>query len=372
MSTGDSGASRSMFGFQGIWTPGVKLLRTLSFPVKAGIVMGLLMIPVVILALAYFQAAMSQVDFGLKERDGVVYVKAAIKTLEAVQILRGEVARGNVSPSTQQQFDAAFKALGQVEQSLGKDLGTSEAFAKLAPLLSKAASEKDPEAARLVYAAFVEGLDEVKEQAVLNSNLALDPDADSYNLMAAVTDHLPSSTESLALMRSTGARVLTAGKFEGNQRDVFVRNVSLAEHHLDEVDKHLAEVYKVSPQLKAAMRGDEAIAAAHALDKFIEANILNDLKPGDGAALRARITDTIANLHAANQRALDALDGLLVQRIEGFQAKELQIAVLLVVTLALALYVFVAFYRVTRGGNDEVARHLKAITDCLLYTSRCV
>jgi methyl-accepting chemotaxis protein len=59
---------------------------------------------------------------------------------------------------------------------------------------------------------------------------------------------------------------------------------------------------------------------------------------------------------------LDALDGLLAARVDGLARQRWIVAIAVLLSLAVAAYLFFAFFLVTRGGLREVRRHVTAMT----------
>jgi hypothetical protein len=78
-----AGASSGFVPFKGLMAPGVRVMRTLSMPVKATLVMSAFLVPLLMLAWFYWTNAGSQIEFAEQERRGVEWLGAWTPALAA-------------------------------------------------------------------------------------------------------------------------------------------------------------------------------------------------------------------------------------------------------------------------------------------------
>jgi hypothetical protein len=67
----DGPSITGFFRYHGIWAPGVRFFRRVSFPVKAVCITLTLLIPLAVLSWGYFTNQAAQIEFSSKERAGV-------------------------------------------------------------------------------------------------------------------------------------------------------------------------------------------------------------------------------------------------------------------------------------------------------------
>lgn len=117
-SAADSGG---FFTYHGLWAPGVRLFRRLSFGAKAALISATFLVPLAVLGAFFLSNLRTQIEFSEKERLGVVYARAMGPLLDAAQQARA----GGPADA----LEAAHTAVAAVQQKIGAELGTAAAHA---------------------------------------------------------------------------------------------------------------------------------------------------------------------------------------------------------------------------------------------------
>jgi methyl-accepting chemotaxis protein len=256
--------------------PGLRIMQAVRLPVKFGIVCAALLVPLCVAIYGVIAYAQDNISFARDERLGVAYI-APLNQLLQQRTAPG--ATGNPH---------ALDALEQLAASQSDALDVAATIEALSA---------DAQAAQIV-ALFTQVSD--------NSKLTLDPDLDSYYLMAIVMDYAPKLAAAAA------------------QVDV-------------------ARASMLHDSLAGAVR--RAIAANPALASEIS---LGELERAHAQFTRAAALDSGFELSKAtlslSTRSTDALDRLLLKRIDGFESHRNRLLGLTLLSLLLAIYLITGFY----------------------------
>nr|WP_249145818.1 PAS domain S-box protein [Bradyrhizobium diazoefficiens] len=199
------------------------MIDSLRIREKLVLIVGFLLIPIILLAWLFAEQSFKDIDFARKERDGVVYLRGVWPVLRAVELssVEGEpptaVLKDVPDLTALSRFDLAMETggaaaalreslqdIGWPSRKLARDAGTDRAIA----------------AARTLIGAIGDG-----------SNLALDPDIDSFYLTELLTNRLPEYIDRLGALRArslateAGARL---GDLDRLELAVLLREVESA------------------------------------------------------------------------------------------------------------------------------------------------
>jgi methyl-accepting chemotaxis protein len=344
------------FRYHGIWAPGVRLFRMIGFRAKALIISATFALPLALVTFNYWSQVAASVEFSAKERDGVVYAREAVAVLKAAVHDRAAAAAGRQGTEVQ----AALARVEQVDGRLGAELGTTK-FLK--DLKDKAGASKTGADALAAQEAVVQAAIALVGQVTDGSNLALDPDLDSYYLMDSALMALPTLIDSSEHLRIAALKVAKSGAADEATR----REMTIAETGGDifseRVSAGLDKVYAVRPELRSAIAADAALKPMHAFHELVHG------MKADAISINGEADRVTEELFKLQERLLTKLDLLLAARIEGMQrGLYVSLAVVLLALLA-AVYLFVSFGKVLQGGLQEVALHVNAMRDGDLTTT---
>jgi methyl-accepting chemotaxis protein len=221
------------------------------------------------------------------------------------------------------------------------------------------------------------------------SGLSLDPVADTYYMMTAVTDHLPRLAEALAQARGRGAAALAAKDISVAERTAFQNDIDKAAYLFDRASAQLEKAMEIRPELKKSIT---AMAAASAesgrFAKLSQAEVVAAAKPTLSSTDYFRAgTVAVEAQYKLIDETTTALEGLLHERIhDTAQARNLLLLelgglALLAVALGVAITRSVTKplghavdaasavgagqldFRIEAKGSDEAAQLLQRLTD---------
>ncbi|HKR33278.1 MAG TPA: hypothetical protein VJT10_00485, partial [Steroidobacteraceae bacterium] len=263
---------------ESLLAPGLRLMQAVRLPVKFTIVAAALLVPLCVAVYGVVDYAESNIAFGMEERLGVAYVAPLTALLqEATQSPEAGATR-------------TFAALERLTASQGDALQVAAAIGAL----------RARPAASQILALFTQVSD--------NSKLTLDPDLDSYYVMALVMDHAPKLAVAAAELDAGRASML---------------------------HDSLAAAVKRASAANPALASD--LSTAELESAYARFSSTGGASRGDGLALsRATL--------ALTARSANALDRLLVKRIDGFESHRNRLLGLTLLSLLLAVYLISGFY----------------------------
>jgi len=245
--------------------PGLRIMQAVRLPMKFGVVCAALLVPLCVAIYGVLAYAQDNIEFARDERLGVAYVAPLNELLQ-------QLTQPGATGKSQ-----AVDALESLAASQGDALDVATSIGKLSASAQTAQ----------VIALFAQVSD--------SSKLTLDPDLDSYYVMAIVMDYAPK---------------LAAAAAQGDVARTSILHESLAN------------------------AVERAIAANASLAKDLS---MSELKRAQGSEIsRAALS--------MSTRAAVALDGLLLKRIDGFEAHRNRLLGVTLLSLLLAVYFITSFY----------------------------
>jgi methyl-accepting chemotaxis protein len=255
-----------------------------------------------------------------------------------------------------------------MQKELGASFGveTDQSFAKLSKgldtLLQKPLGAT-PDESFIAYAAVIDSALDLLGNVGDGSQLALDPELDTYHMMNIVVVVGPQYAEYLARLRELGALTLSDG------------DKLLAAQRLRKMEHYMTLIAYVDPIYENSYhKGIEAFAevaknmdmkgvdaSREAFTGLLEKQLLIDSPVGEVSALLASATAAIEKQLTLNQQISARLDSQLQARVDRtLQTVALELSVS-IACLAFTLYLMLAFYRVTKGGLALVSLHLNEL-----------
>jgi methyl-accepting chemotaxis protein len=359
------------FAFHGLWSPGVRLFRAISFPVKAMLVSVGFLVPLAMLLLAYLDNVQSSLEVARQERAGLQMLVQIEPWLVAAQRQRRLVMSGDSIRPDMADIDSAQAPAQALLEARPEHVDVTASLAAVAvtkaALVSAVAAAHGSTPAQPLQA-YVEAMRKLRSDVLDASQLSLDPEQTTYYLMMAATSQGSDAIEGISRSRGLAA---TAAANGGHAADLFALHDAWHDgvRSLDGVADSLARAEAASPGLGKELPLAQAVAASKA---FFEASArawFGETLVADVHALDTPGQAAVDALRALSQQGMSKLDGLLVERIaQAVRMRNITLATT-VGSLAMVLYLFRCFYAVMRGGLAEVERHMLAMTDGDLTTS---
>jgi methyl-accepting chemotaxis protein len=360
------GDKPAFFAHHGLMAPGIRLFRSIGFQAKAAWVSAAFMLPMLLMLWTLWGNAQVNIDFSAKERLGVEYARVVLPLLDAAQNRRRAATAGAPDlPEAQQKVQQAMDALAKLKTTTGHSLGivaSWEALVKQQQALAAQPTAADTSATFALHTAFIEALMQLYNDVADNSNLTLDPEVHTYYLMEVVMFRQPQLVEAVGQLRGMGNAVLNAGALTPAQRDLLSSQLAFAAAYLKGAEVGHARAAAADATLVGKIDLKAASAETERFLKLVREQLLGEAVQGDAAAYVKLANEAIALHYASADKSFTALAERLQARVDGLW-RTLFVQIGLSLTgVALAVYLLVAFYRVTQGGISEVARQLEEIS----------
>jgi len=358
------------FRYHGWLAPGVKLLRTQSFPAKSAWILSSLLVPILILLTLVYQADTAMLQGTRLERQGLRYVNLVTALMDDVAFVRFATLSnsGDVGPRREHLATALASVQqlqGELDAAQRDDI--AEAYTKLVDStqkLLKAPASAD--SAQLADNALSDNALELLHRVSDAFGMALDPKLTTYHMTNIVAVVGPQYGVYLARLRELTQSALAAGHGKALAPDLR----SQFEHNRTLIDY-------VDPVYEAAFQ--RGIAAFHVYDgkthmdavdkardgflKLLDEGVLGEALTGDAAVLRQAGADALEQQLTLNRQIGELLDQELQQREAQLSRKlVLEISISLL-CFACTLYLMISFYTVTKGGLALVSQHLNELAE---------
>jgi methyl-accepting chemotaxis protein len=364
---------------------GVSWFRKMRFPAKAGVILLFLLVPILVTSWMLVTDRQAVVAATQMERQGLAIIQLIVPTLESTQALRralvdqaNGVDRPDV-PELRKRFKATVDALAQQGKPMldGLPDPATAHWQALMAAVSAAQSQGAGLSAAEVRKPYVEvskQLGDLVEHTVDQSGLALDPDGDSYYLMAAGTVALPDMLETFGLTRGALAS-LSADADNGMLRAQAAARLAVDKRLVSQVESALKRVAEFNPALpvKAHLAKLETAQGFIAQMEPLVMRQSAELPPA--AQIVERSTATIAALGELQRAVATDLDAVLAAREARLNGRI--VAGVIVVSLMVlgGLYFFYCFYLSMQSGMRAVTQRMKSmaagdLTDTLVPKGR--
>jgi len=338
---------------------GIHLMNRLSYPQKFTLIGFLFAMPLTLVIYLLISEINSRVDFAQKEIYGNEYLRPLRQLREYIpklQLLNYQVLNRNstnldATKNLEAKIEENFQALENTDRRLGKILISSDKFNHLYQNWQNfklRRSQWSWETYDVVYYKIIADINRLSVHVGDTSNLILDPDLDTYYLMDATLLKLPEMQKILSQIRLISQKSSARSDATPQERS---QMITLA-GKLRELNQDLAINMEVGfsnnphgnlrPKLSESLRKFNAVVEqlTSQLDKLIYPTAVVEYYAYlDGSD---RVLTSSFELW---DESLTKLDFLLQKRIDSFVAKKRIIAIFVLTSLAIVIYLFVSFYR---------------------------
>ncbi len=364
------------FAHHGMWAPGVRLFRLLSFRSKAILISVLFLIPLFLLGAVYLRQVSEQLALTQQEQTGLAYAREVLPLLPLLQQQRqwsirqaGTEALGAEIQAVGDDLARQRQRIAALDAVLGEGLRTTELLGVLQANIDKAAPKAgmNPLAAYKRQTQAIEAVFGLLGQVVDGAGLAVDPALGTHYLIRAGLGDLPRLVESsLALGDLALAAARPGGRSAALNLMAPQRAIGI---QLDgQVRQALDNVGALHPQLT------ERLAYAASQEALNQMQDLTSTAGEEGWGVEQQTAllatrQTVFDRSAALQTALlKETDAMIQARVRSIAFERMVILAVMAVSLLLATYMFISFSLVMQGGLGEVRRHLRAMTEGDLTT----
>jgi methyl-accepting chemotaxis protein len=362
-----AGAPSGFGPFKGLMAPGVRVMRTLSMPVKATLVMSAFLVPLLMLAWFYWTNAGSQIEFAEQERRGVEWLGAWTPALAAAHdhrslTVRAAAGDGRAAPGAEAAagaWKAALDRLGDVDQRLGGALATRTRMGDLRRTM-QAALVVDTKNGTAAHDEAIAALLAAGAAVGDSSNLVLDPDLDAFYLMQTSVMEGPGLVDAMARARDAGL-VLAGAAADAAAAPLraLAAAASVARVGADRQKTGLGRATASNADLVEPLGATARLALVGAALDAVDAMATHGTPP-EADTWWATASEGLQASYALNAASMKLLDGLLVARIDRLSTDRLQKLGFSFACVILASYLLLAMYIVLQGGlrslSDRIVR----------------
>lgn len=361
------------FRYHGWLSPGVRLFRRLGFPAKAICISAAFVLPLVFALLGLWVDAQNAVHLVQEEQRGAVEARELLKLLHVAQDLRHSAMTGEGDWAALRTQEAPLLQHLQSLRQAGATRTLSsavDAVLQSHQSLEAVETSADMDQKLVAHNTYLERILTLLREVADQYGLTRDSGMYTHHIAALALVSGPRQFENTARLRTLGVRVLQQQSLTPVHHDYLTQWGAIQQFLDDEVENAFQEgIAAASPAAAKAfdMQGTDA-----ALDAF-HTSITQQLR---GTALSGTVGDfsqrgatAVERQFALTVQAVEQLDsGLQARADTALQHLYLQIGVALLFVAA-AGYLLLSFYKVMMGGLEEVAGHLRQVTQGNLTTA---
>jgi methyl-accepting chemotaxis protein len=348
-----------------MFRPAETFMNRLSYAKKVVVISTLFLVPMIVLIQSFHNEVTAGADVAQSERDGLVYFKPLYSLLGHVLDREGVVTRGESTDAVAASIETDMKQIDAVEAKYGKDLGTSADLAKLKTAVQGLGEVKKAESGSIdKHQAAADQIIAVMSTVLSNSQLILDPMADSYYTMDASTVQNETILEKTASARDVAYLLATAKSVTPDDRV----QVAVVQTQLDTpvgtVSSDFAQAYKANKQIQSKL--DPSAQALQAATTKLDNVLTKGFVKGSGKEFKpAQINAAATDLNAATQKHFEAttavLEDLLVARENGYLTRRTYVLTGVGTAICLAMFFFIGFARATIRGVRSLSGAVRRI-----------
>jgi methyl-accepting chemotaxis protein len=302
--------------------PGMRLMRRLRLPAKIALIGLMLFLPMVLLLVLQVKEGLNKIKITQAEHQGTQVVRAvhlAVGELQNHRGLTNRVLNGDAKATgprdqtrqrlllTLDQMDSALKAAPAV------NLAQTWAPVRTAVAsLARGEHDNNRQKAFLQHSAQVEALRATMLLAAETSGLLLDPEAHTYFLMDALVERMLPWGETVAVLRGTGAGLLTRGDANATERAHMLGRVDQVRQTLADLKLRAAALERSGERLPDAL--GEALKKSEAYADQVTALFTAEALEGDAAAFFDNGSQTLEAIRRLSNAVGERLETALLER----------------------------------------------------------
>jgi methyl-accepting chemotaxis protein len=353
--------------------PAIAVLDRLRLAHKLILIALVLLAPALFAVWQYRSQQNTQIQFSAKERVGVAELVPAGKLLGdigqarslAVRAAAGDHDAAGALPGATDAVQRSVAALDRVDGKLGSQLGTTDLWAKLKPAIAStiAAPARDPRATLEAYGKLSTDTLALIVQAGNDSNLILDPDLDSFYVMDALVNKVPTAIDTAGRVSSLEV-AMAAGKSSLDDRIQLAVDKGVLGGTVDATRAGFKTAFQSSADATLRPAIDPAAAALAGASGSLGAELSRAVDRGpDGKSAADLGASAVTRANALQAKLAPALDKLLVTRLDGLRSSAHRTYVLVALGFLLALYLFVALFVAMTRSVTRLVRSADAIAE---------
>ncbi|MGM0552224.1 MAG: methyl-accepting chemotaxis protein [Pseudomonadota bacterium] len=348
-----------------ILQPATWLMNRFRYPVKFGLIFVIVLVPLLMLSGIALNNLNENIRFLQHEREGLAYIEVAREPVEYLQQHRGMIAAllgGDESarPRAREiasRADQTLDALTRMDREHGASLETGNRVDDIRQTWEQIRSD----AARMTadeslerHTALIADLLDLIRHVADTSEITLDSQLDSYYLGDALSNRLPSLTETMGQARAVGSGIAAAGSYDAVLRlAVLVSNMDSIN---DNLNAGLGAAFSANPDLETRLntRVEENADAVEEFARILREELLDaDMIQIEAQEVFDAATRSITTTFALYDAIVPELDTLFADRIRSNTLTRNVAMATVIVVLLLLIYAFVGLYRSIKDSVEQ-------------------
>lgn len=359
----------------------MKLMSNLKLTAKFVLIGAVFAVPLATLFYFFFTGISDTINFAKSERNGLTYLQPVLRSLANTTEFQQAATLNTLgkkvdTASFVAAIDKDFQDIEAVDSKFGADFKSSEDFKKLRTAWTelKGKSFKDSGEVKASFDAFTDQILGFSGLIATNSQLMLDPDVDSYYTMDSALVQLPAIFQRTSQARDTALAAAADGSISGDERTTLI--VQQTQYHTAAgvVKGDFDQATGYNAELKSSYQTayGKLTQSIESFDKLLGDKYLGQGATGAGTEEVTRAAkEQLDAAKAQYATYFKSLDGLLETREGKFAARLKMVQQVTFVSLLVAAYLFIGFYRSTKTQLDKMvhaaSRLSKGETDVDIY-----
>jgi methyl-accepting chemotaxis protein len=347
--------------------PAIAVLDRLRLAPKLVVIALVLIAPALYATWQFRSQQNAQIAFSAKERVGIAAIVPAQRLLAdlataqalAVRAAGHDVEATTALPAAQAAVRRSMAAMDATEARLGPQLGTGAPWGRLRTSItaSLASAPASPTATLAAYDRLAAAAVALIVQAGNESNLILDPGLDSHYAMDALVNKAPLALATAGRVSSREIAMVVSGDSTEAERIALAVDQGVLTGAVDAIASGFKTAYANTADATLRPTLDPALAELSGTTGSLTLELTRAVHRGpDGTAATIFGKDAIAAAAGLQTRLAPALDQLLAARVDHLRASAHRAYVAAGVGIALAAYLFLAFFMaMTRSVARMVA-----------------
>ncbi len=350
-------------------------MNRLSYPQKFTLIGFLFAMPLTLVMYLLISEINSRVDFAQKEIYGNEYLRPLRQLREYIpklQLLNYQPLNTNLSladtrADLEAKMDANFQSLANTDRQLGNILMSKANFNKIYQdwqNFKLRRSQWSLETYDFVYQRLAADINRLSARVGDTSNLILDPDLDTYYLMDATLLKIPEIQKILSEIRLISQKNSLRSNATPEERAKLITWAGKLRELNQDLAINMEVGYSNNPHGNLRQKLSEDLTKFNSVVEQLTAQIDKLIYPTALVEYSAYLNGSDRVLNSSFElwdETLNELDFLLQKRIDSFVAKKRIISIVVLISLALVIYLFVSFYRTvmqTVFVLDEAAKKM--------------
>ncbi|NOQ93997.1 MAG: HAMP domain-containing protein [Methylophaga sp.] len=337
----------------------IQLMNKLSYPKKMLLISIVFLVPIVLLITLLLSQLGSGIATAEKETRGLEFVKTVRQMYQHLPQHRGMTnayLNGSSSfkskiLSKRKEIVADIAAIDAVNSRLGEEFSTQSLWAEIKQdwkQLEPNAFYNPAKQTFQEHTALIAKIYTLFEHISNKSGLVLDPELNTFYIMDAIVYRLPNVTENLGQSRGMGSGIAAGGTISLDQRIALGTLLARIESNAKAVNDGMAIALEENPQLKvelSALLESSKSATDNFIDKVTSELLTAEFISSNSSDIFAAGTAAIKANYQVYDTLVPVLDRLFQDRVDRFASQRLTTLVTVLITLLIAIYLFVGFYK---------------------------